>query len=109
MWMLSRLAIIADVGAQRQRGRQITGMMTMDSAGRLLGPALGGFLAAAWDIRVPFVVFAILSLLSIIPSFKLVKETAPSRLDREASRGESKFQNLAALLIFPVMMLFVAQ
>lgn len=109
MWMLARLAIITDVGAQRQRGRQITGMMTMDSAGRLLGPAVGGFLAAAWDIRVPFVAFAILSLLSIIPSFKLVQETAPSRSDREAARGASNFQNLSALLIFPVLMLFVAQ
>lgn len=109
MWMLARLAIIADVGAPRQRGRQITGMQSMDSAGRLLGPAMGGFLAAAWDIRVPFVVFAILCLVSIIPSFALIKETAPSRGDREAARGASNFQTLSALLIFPVIMLFVAQ
>ena len=34
MWMLGRLAIVADTGADAQRGRQITGMHAMDSGGR---------------------------------------------------------------------------
>jgi hypothetical protein len=35
MWMLGRLAIVADTGADTQRGRQITGMHAMDSTGRI--------------------------------------------------------------------------
>src|SRR5256885_705474 len=42
MWMLGRLAMIADTGGDRQRGRQITGMLGMDTTGRLIGPAAGG-------------------------------------------------------------------
>lgn len=107
MWMLARLAIIADTGGERQRGRQITGMASMESAGRLLGPAVGGFIAAATDIRVPFVVHACICFVAIVPSFKLIKETAPSRTGRAPAGGSQ--QSLRELLILPVMMLFLAQ
>lgn len=107
MWMLARLAIIADTGAANQRGRQITGMISMESMGRLMGPAVGGFVAAATDIRVPFVLHAVISLLAIVPSFKLIKETAPSRTGRGRAAGAAG--SVRELLIFPVLMLFVAQ
>jgi len=55
MWRQARLAIIADVSKSRQRGRQMSGMVGTEGAGRLLGPALGGMLGA-WSIRMPFVV-----------------------------------------------------
>ncbi len=42
MWRQARLAMVADVGKQRQRGRQMTGMIGTEGAGRLIGPALGG-------------------------------------------------------------------
>ncbi len=45
MWRQARLAMIADVGKQRQRGRQITGMVGTESSGRLISPALFGFVA----------------------------------------------------------------
>jgi MFS family permease len=77
MWMLGRLAVIADTSGAGQRGRQITGMHAMDSAGRIAGPLVGGLLAAAWDVRIPFIVHGVLCLISVIPSFKLLKETAP--------------------------------
>src|SRR5215210_1016443 len=54
MWVMGRLAMITDRGGER-RGRQITGLYGMDNTGRLLGPAVGGFAAAAWDIRIPFI------------------------------------------------------
>src|SRR5438093_1918137 len=61
MWTLSRLAIIADTGGDRQRGRQITSMVGMESAGRLLGPALGGLMAELWGIRAPFLALGVLA------------------------------------------------
>lgn len=75
MWRQSRLAVIADSGRQEQRGRQMTGMVAMESGGRLLGPALGGFLAV-WNIRVPFVAHGLLSLTAILPSFRLMPKRA---------------------------------
>jgi MFS family permease len=106
MWMLARLAIIADTGAANQRGRQITGLISMETTGRLLGPSIGGLVGAV-DIRVPFVLHALISLLAITPSFKLIKETAPSRTG--AARASGSAGSVRELMIFPVIMLFVAQ
>jgi len=83
MWRQARLAIIADVGRRRQRGRQMSGMAGIEGAGRLLGPAVGGFLAL-WSIRMPFVVHGALALLAIVPSFFLLRESAPSATKKAA-------------------------
>jgi MFS family permease len=113
MWLLGRLTMIADTGALRERGRRITTMSAMESAGRLFSPAIGGYLAALWDIRAPFIAYAALSLIAIIPSFKLVRETAP-----ELARGTGPERNQAdgtpqagfrALFTYQVMIFFVAQ
>lgn len=113
MWMMARLAMITDTGGDRQRGRQITGMVGADSAGRLLGPALGGFIAALWDVRVPFVVHGVLSLLAIIPSFKVARETAPT-VGRQRPAGSGRIAEpppvrLVDLLTYPVLVFFFAQ
>jgi len=99
MWRQARLAIIADVGKQRQRGRQITGMVGTESAGRLIGPALGGVLAT-WSIRVPFVVHAILSIVAIVPSLFLLRESAAglSRSAHKNADGEMSSRDLIALM-----------
>jgi MFS family permease len=109
MWMMARLAMITDVGASRQRGRQITGMVGANSAGNLLGPAVGGFVAAWWDIRIPFILHGLLSLLSIVPSFKSARETAPTGKGRAAAAGASADAGLMALLTVPVLAFFLAQ
>jgi MFS family permease len=75
-WRQARLAIIADVSKSRQRGRQMSSMVGTEGAGKLLGPAVGGLLAA-WSIRMPFVVHGVLAFLAIVPSFFLVHESSP--------------------------------
>lgn len=77
MWMLGRLAIIADTGGAHQRGRQITSMHAIDSAGRISGPLVGGLIATVWDVRVPFLIHGVLCLIAVLPSFALIRETAP--------------------------------
>jgi MFS family permease len=113
MWLLGRLTMIADTGADRERGRQITTMSAMESAGRLFSPAVGGFLAGFWGIRAPFLAHAALSLIAIVPSFKLVRETSP-QLARGAGRertaaGGTPDPGYAALFTFQVIIFFVAQ
>ena len=73
LWFESRLAIIADTAVVRERGRQVTWMTGLSRAGALLGPALGGFLAELWGVRGPFIVYGVLVLLAVMPSFKLVQ------------------------------------
>ena len=115
MWMLGRLAMISDTGGDRQRGRQITGMVGMETAGRLAGPAVGGFLAAAWGIGAPFIAHAVFALLAIIPSFKLLKETAPNAVGRRGGHAAAEDHPaasravLTALVAGPVLAFFLAQ
>ena len=115
MWQLARLAMIADTGGDRQRGRQITGMLAMTSAGNLLGPALGGLLASAWDVRVPFVVHGMLAIIAILPSFKMMQETAPTLVARRAGASAVShapglsLAGLATLCTAPILAFFLAQ
>lgn len=99
MWRQARLAMVADVGKQRQRGRQMTGMIGTEGAGRLIGPALGGLLAS-WSIRVPFVVHGILSVLAILPSVFLLRESAPNP---EAKNGTYADNHLSTREIIALM------
>jgi len=99
MWRQARLAMVADMGKQRHRGRQITGMVGTESSGRLIGPAIGGALAT-WSIQVPFVAHAILSLVAIVPSLFLLRESAPGlgRRVRKDSQDELTSRDLIALM-----------
>ena len=99
MWRQARLAMVADVGKQRQRGRQITGMVGTESSGRLIGPAIGGVLAT-WSIQVPFVAHSLLSLVAIVPSLFLLRESAPGlgRRVTKASHDELSSRALIALM-----------
>ena len=96
MWRQARLAIIADVSQSRQRGRQMSGMVGIEGAGKLLGPAFGGVLAA-WSIRMPFVVHGVLAFLAILPSFFLVRESAPGAVKKK-TQNEEDYLNTRALL-----------
>ena len=96
MWRQARLAIIADVSKSRQRGRQMSGMVGTEGAGRLLGPALGGMLGA-WSIRMPFVVHGALAFLAIVPSFFLVRESAPVK-NKQSTKSKDDQLHTRALL-----------
>jgi MFS family permease len=77
MWLMGRLAGISGRAAPNQRGRQVSWMFGMDSTGRLSGPLVGGFIAAAWGIRAPFAAYGFLALLALIPGFMFIQDTAP--------------------------------
>jgi len=87
IWMQARLVIIADTARHRERARQQQWMMGVGQAGTLFGPSVGGFLAAGFGLAVPFMVHAFLTVLAIIPSFWLVRESDPMR--RKRAEGEA--------------------
>ena len=96
MWRQARLAMIADVSKSRQRGRQMSGMVGTEGAGKLLGPAIGGLLAT-WSIRVPFLAHGALAFLAIVPSFFLVRESAPIESHRGSKKEEDQLDTRAVL------------
>jgi MFS family permease len=75
MWLMARLAAISHGAAPGQRGRQVSWMFGMDNTGKLAGPVLGGFIAVAWGMRAPFVAYAVLALISLIPTLIFAKDT----------------------------------
>jgi multidrug resistance protein len=103
MWNVSRVTIVAETGADAQRGRQMTMVIAMQNLGNILGPALGGLIAAIWDERVPFVFYGALALISTLPSSFLVKETAPTARSKGPATAE---QPGWAWLLAPVIVLF---
>jgi MFS family permease len=91
MWLMARLAAISHGAAAGERGRQISWLFGMDSVGKLAGPALGGFIAAAWGIRAPFVVFAGLALIALIPAALYAEDTPRHRRPaKDAASGARK-------------------
>jgi MFS family permease len=111
MWTMGRVTMVADSGGS-SRGRQITAMFSMDNAGNLVGPVIGGFVASIWDIRMPFIVHGVLALLAIIPSFKIIREL-PTQLagskkrnaDEPSQAGQPVWRQF---LVFNILILFVS-
>jgi len=93
MWVMGRLAAISQHAAPAQRGRLVSWMFGMDSTGRLAGPMLGGFIASAWGPRAPFLVYAALALLALIPASSFGSDKAPRR--REAGRKKAAPRTLS--------------
>ena len=106
MWLQSRITVIADTGAAQQRGKQVTQMFGVQQIGALSGPLIGGFAAEAWGLWSPFLIHAVVSLLSIVPTYFVVKETAPPRRAASAASGESRW---ALLLRNPIPTVFSIQ
>lgn len=75
MWLMARLAAISHGAVASERGRQVSWMFGMDSTGKLTGPVLGGFIAAAFGVRAPFVVYAVLALLALVPTVLFAEDT----------------------------------
>jgi MFS family permease len=103
MWQQSRLAMIADAGADRERAKLITWMNTAQRFGMLFAPLLGG-LVAGYDLRLPFILHGFLVLVVVLPSFKLIKETAPAETRKSAGEWSYVFSELRR----PQMLWFLA-
>jgi MFS family permease len=82
MWLMGRLAGISHGAAPAHRGRLVSWMFAMNGLGNLTGPILGGFIASAWGPRAPFVSYALLALLALVPTSTLAEDTP--RRDRGA-------------------------
>ena len=114
IWQQARLAIIADTAHHSQRARQMQWMVGMNRAGQLFGPAMGGFLAATLGLHWPFLIYSGLTLLAVLPSFKLIKESAPHRQPTSPDATKKAVDPgwrpvLAYVMTFQVLVFFAIQ
>jgi MFS family permease len=99
MWVMARLAAIAQNASVGQRGRLVSWMFGMDNTGRLAGPVLGGFIANAWGSRAPFAMYAILALLSLIPILRFATGTPARERRSPAARAQAPALSLRELVM----------
>src|SRR5437868_1294337 len=86
LWQQSRMLVIVDTAPANQRARQLQWMMGMMRAGQLLGPSVGGYLAEYLGLWLPFVIHAALTIAVVLPSFSLIRESAPGRRDKSVGQ-----------------------
>ncbi len=87
MWGLSRHAYIAGVTQVRERGRAISIFGGIGRLGTFTGPAIGGALGAAFGLRTPFFLFAVLATIALVLAALFVKETDRPSLRRAGEPG----------------------
>lgn len=107
MWMQSRITVIADTGSSQQRGKQVTQMFGVQQIGALSGPLVGGFAAVTWGLWSPFLIHAAVTLLSILPTYFVVKETATAA--RRAAEAAMPGPRWALMLRKPIPTVFSIQ
>jgi MFS family permease len=108
-WELSRLAMIADSDNPRERGRLLKWMFQISATSALLAPSIGGLVAEV-DIRIPFILYGLLTLVGVIPSLWLLRETDPARSTgtREPELAEgAKWKFVLGLLVRREMFAFL--
>ena len=110
MWMMSRITVIADTGASNQRGKQVTQMFGVQQIGNLSGPVIGGFAGVLLGLWAPFVMHAAIVAIAVIPSFFILRESAPPPRPRQASGSGAPapgvWRHMAAA---PIPAVFVVQ
>jgi MFS family permease len=102
LWQQGRVIVIADTAPPDQRARQMQWMMGMTRAGQLFGPSMGGFLAAGFGLWIPFAVHAALTIVAVIPAYKMIQETAPSRRRKNDGSEEVKAQGWGPVIKYMI-------
>lgn len=109
MWMLARLDIITAQGGER-RGTQISGMFTLDAAGRLVGPAIGGLVAGAWGLKAPFILYGVVAMAAALPGLTLQASARREAQAAPAARAHGGgLRSFASILSWPLAVLLVGQ
>lgn len=76
LWEMGRIAVIADSQKSNQRGKLITSLGGLNRVGTMLGPLLGGVVGSMFDIRLPFLMYAVMALLVFLFLYLNATETS---------------------------------
>lgn len=72
------MVMLADISTQESRGRMMSFYQGSILVGAGLGPTLGGFVAELWEIRAPFFVLAVMTVMAALWAYVRLPETRPS-------------------------------
>lgn len=98
LFNLSRHAFLTEVTRDGGRGRAISTFGGVSRAGAFVGPAVGGLLAAAFGLRAPFVLYAVVALAALLGVLRFVPATSAQRLPPGAAPRLAAVRQFAVVL-----------
>lgn len=101
MFMTGAQVLLADVSNDHNRGRLMSLQQGSLLLGASFGPALGGFTAALWGFRAPFVVMAALSAVAAVWAFLQVQETRSQQAAAPMAASDKRAAMVAAPALKP--------
>lgn len=96
MWNISRHAYMTDLVPIVRRGRVSATFGGINRIGTFLGPLLGATVAATFGLRVPFLIFGVVTVVAFILSALFVNEATAPRVSRGGVRGHTSHLILIA-------------
>jgi MFS transporter, DHA1 family, multidrug resistance protein len=104
------LTLVSATAPRERTGYALGFLQTSISAGMLIGPVIGGFLADIFGYRPIFFIVSALCFLSGIFVIIMVKETPPGREDRRFSMIENiRFAFSSSQIAFAMILIYLAQ
>jgi MFS family permease len=73
MWNIARHAYLADAAPTDGRGRAIAIFGGINRVGQFAGPFLGGAIGAAFGLRAPFLIYAVVAIIALIFPLRFVE------------------------------------
>jgi MFS family permease len=90
MWNISRHAYMTDLIPLERRGRATATFGGINRIGTFGGPFFGGVVASAFGLRVPFMIFAGVTVIALILSALFVNEESSVHTHRGGVRGHAR-------------------
>lgn len=75
MWITSRQALLADILRPEERGRILSYFSSFMLIGSAAGPTVGGLVATTWNIRAPFYIYTVVSIISLVLTIVFIHDT----------------------------------
>jgi multidrug resistance protein len=87
-------AFVSDMTTPKNRGTAMGYLSTGNMVGFVVGPVIGGVLAAFLGIRLPFIIAALVSLLTMVILYILVQEPIKKMTEEERTRPKVSFKEI---------------
>ena len=93
MWQTTSQVMVADMSTPENRGKAVAARNTSLRLGQIMGPILGGVIAAVWGLQAVFAINGVSKYIVMVVTFRLIPETRPDetvarrREERTSPRG----------------------
>ena len=99
MWQTTSQVVVADMSSPENRGRAVAMRNSSLRLGQIMGPILGGVIAATWGLQEVFVVNGVSKFLVMFITLYMIGETRPTRERRPAAERTSLRADLLPIIL----------